>query len=133
MAPPPFLSMTGISWRIELRTPHTLTSKMRRYSASVARSSGPFHSTPALLNAIVEPAEFVDRELDHRLHVRVFRDVGANECCIAAKFLNLSDNLLRLLFRGVRSKQLLRLHARNAIASLCRCLKSLRLRVQLYL
>src|SRR5437879_2108619 len=52
MAPPPFLSITGISWRIELRTPHTLMSKMRRYSASVACSSRPFHSTPALLNAM---------------------------------------------------------------------------------
>src|SRR4029453_19409460 len=52
MAPPPVLSITGISWRIELRTPHTLMSKMRRYSPSVACSSGPFHSTPALLNAM---------------------------------------------------------------------------------
>jgi len=32
----------------------------------------------------VEPAEFVDRKIDHRLHVRVFRDIGANECGIAA-------------------------------------------------
>src|SRR5262249_13350235 len=52
MAPPPALSIAGISWRIELRTPHTLMSKMRRYSASVACSSEPFHSTPALLNAM---------------------------------------------------------------------------------
>src|SRR5262249_3311397 len=52
IAPPPFLSITGISWRIELRRPHTLMSKMRRYSASVACSSGPVHSTPALLKAM---------------------------------------------------------------------------------
>ena len=32
----------------------------------------------------VEPAEFVDRELDHRFHVRVFGDICPNECRIAA-------------------------------------------------
>src|SRR6476620_10762286 len=43
---------------MELRTPQTFVSKTRRYSPSVACSSGPFHSTPALLNAISSRPNF---------------------------------------------------------------------------
>jgi hypothetical protein len=71
---------------------------MRRYSASVAWSSGTLPFDAGVVERDVESAEFVDRELHHRFHVRLFGDIGAYKCCIAAKFFNLGDNLRALLF-----------------------------------
>src|SRR6266513_1999160 len=46
----------------------------------------------------VEPAEFVDRKIDHRFHVRIFRHVGADERRLTAEFLNFSDDLRSFFF-----------------------------------
>src|SRR5260221_228491 len=50
--PPPFLSITGISYLRLSSTPSTLISNARRYCSSVASVIGPRISTPALLNAM---------------------------------------------------------------------------------
>jgi hypothetical protein len=46
----------------------------------------------------VDAAEFFGRKIDHPLHVRVFRHVGADERRFAGKFLNLSDDLCPFFF-----------------------------------
>src|ERR1700758_2228130 len=47
----------------------------------------------SIVKSDVDLAEFVDRELDHRFHIRVFRDVGADECRLSAKFFDFGDDL----------------------------------------
>jgi hypothetical protein len=55
----------------------------------------------------VDAAEFFGRKIDHPLHVRVFRHVGADERRFAGKFLNLSDDLCPFFFATARSVRLL--------------------------
>ena len=54
----------------------------------------------------VEAAEFIDREIDHRFHVRIFGNVRADECRVAAKFLNFRDNLRAFLFAATAEDDL---------------------------
>jgi hypothetical protein len=39
-----------------------------------------------------------DRKINHRLYVRVLGDIRAEECRLAAKFLDLGDNLRAFFF-----------------------------------
>src|SRR5207244_9444160 len=54
----------------------------------------------------VEPAEFVDRKIDHPLHVRVFRHVGADERRLTAEFFNFSDDLRSFFFAATGQNDL---------------------------
>ena len=56
----------------------------------------PLHA--GVVKGDVEPAEFVDRKIDHRFHVRIFRHVGADERRLTAEFLNFSDDLCAFFF-----------------------------------
>ncbi len=46
----------------------------------------------------VETAEFIDREINHRFHICIFRHVRADERRVAAKFLDFGDNLRAFFF-----------------------------------
>src|SRR4029077_7705145 len=46
----------------------------------------------------VEASEFVDRKIDHPLHVRIFRHIGADERRLTAEFFNFSDDLRAFFF-----------------------------------
>jgi hypothetical protein len=68
-----------------LRTPPNVNVEnpgIFRFSCLIERAR-PFHARIVKRN--VELAEFVDSELDHRLDVGVFRNIRADECCLAAK------------------------------------------------
>src|SRR5437762_14354788 len=73
-------------------------SKTRRYSASVACSRGPFHSTPALLNATSSRPNLSTVKINHRFHVGIFRHVHAEERRIAAEFFNFGNDLRAFFF-----------------------------------
>jgi hypothetical protein len=47
----------------------------------------------------VEPTEFLDRKINHRLHVGFFRDVCANEGGIASEFFDLPNEFCALFSR----------------------------------
>ena len=46
----------------------------------------------------VEPAEFVDGEIDHLFHVAIFGNVCADECRVAAKLLDFCHDLRAFFF-----------------------------------
>jgi hypothetical protein len=54
----------------------------------------------------VEPAEFVDRKIDHPFHVRIFRHVGADERRLTAEFLDFSDDLCAFFFAATSQHDL---------------------------
>jgi hypothetical protein len=53
----------------------------------------------------VEPAEFVDRKIDHPLHVRIFRHVGADERRLTVEFVNFSDDLCAFFFTATSQNE----------------------------
>ena len=54
----------------------------------------------------VEPAEFVDRKIDHTFPVRIFRHVGADERRLTAEFLNFSNELFAFFFTATSQNDL---------------------------
>ena len=70
--------------------------------AAVFRFGGliqwPHPLNAGVVKSDIEPAEFVDRKIDHPFHVRISRDVRADESCVTAKFFNFSDDLCTFFF-----------------------------------
>src|SRR5439155_4547924 len=54
----------------------------------------------------VETAEFVDREIDHRFDVGIFRDVRADELCVAAEFFDFGNDLRAFFFAAASENDL---------------------------
>src|SRR5437667_11423354 len=54
----------------------------------------------------VESAEFVDRKIDYRFHISIFRHVGADERRVTAEFLNFSDDLRPFFFAATGQNDL---------------------------
>ena len=64
----------------------------------------PLHA--GVVKGDVEPPEFFDRKIDHSLHVRTFRHVGADERRLAAQFFNFSDDLCAFFFTAAGQNDL---------------------------
>ena len=65
-----------------------------------------FPLNAGIVKSDVEPAEFVDRKIDHPLHVCIFRHVGTDERRLTAEFLNFSDDLCAFFFTATSQNDL---------------------------
>src|SRR5204863_2915184 len=58
---------------------------------SLIERAFPFNA--GIVKRDVETTEFIDREIDHRFHLTIFRDVRADKRRIAAEFFNFGNDL----------------------------------------
>jgi hypothetical protein len=66
-----------------------------------------FPFDPRIVEGNVETAELIDGEIDHRFHVRVFRDVGADKRRVPTELFNFGNDL-RAFFLAAPSQNDLR-------------------------